>query len=359
MSVKIVYAISKPLSLHPEKSSTELILHFSFLSPSPNSRALEQRTTIKAREKYRFAKYKKQVEWAITIIERNYIMWKRRHFLLTLPLRLQPSSLSPICNEWISAPRFLHEASQLLKNIFHRWRVSRSSRRIRSCSVGPLIRFASHTSTFSHSLTANSATSTETCLIKRPEIEWGKKSLPAYCSRIERRLMSRGEDCHLIWFSHDIYDDIASTTSVAWSAAALQLNRKKTLSFFPHQTLNLTLVSFVLATVDSTSSSLVSSVSHPFLGDYVRLRQNVQWKKICVENNDQYVVFADIVNKIARSSGKYVPILLVLSTSSMLLLDQRTLQIKYRIPASEIYRMSLSPFVDDIAVFHVKAVSVF
>lgn len=117
------------------------------------------------------------------------------------------------------------------------------------------------------------------------------------------------------------------------------------------------------------------SVSHPFLGDYVRLRQNVQWKKICVENNDQYVVFADIINKIARSSGKvrkaytrrtaalilwnpqFVPILLVLSTSSMLLLDQRTLQIKYRVPASEIYRMSLSPFSDDIAVFHVKAVS--
>lgn len=120
----------------------------------------------------------------------------------------------------------------------------------------------------------------------------------------------------------------------------------------------------------------IRSVSHPFLGDYVRLRQNVQWKKICVENNDQYVVFADIINKIARSSGKvmrksililttnslslifqFVPILLVLSTSSMLLLDQRTLQIKYRVPASEIYRMSLSPFLDDIAVFHVKAVS--
>jgi myosin I len=119
------------------------------------------------------------------------------------------------------------------------------------------------------------------------------------------------------------------------------------------------------------------SVTHPFLGDYVRLRQNVQWKKICVENNDQYVVFADIINKIARSSGKvrfyildttkklieknklfqFVPILLVISTSSMLLLDQRTLQIKYRVPASEIYRVSLSPYLDDIAIFHVKAVS--
>lgn len=48
---------------------------------------------------------------------------------------------------------------------------------------------------------------------------------------------------------------------------------------------------------------------------------------------------------------------MALSTSAMLLLDQRTLQIKYRIPATEIYRLSLSPFHDNIAVFHVKAVS--
>lgn len=54
---------------------------------------------------------------------------------------------------------------------------------------------------------------------------------------------------------------------------------------------------------------------------------------------------------------QFVPILLVLSTSSMLLLDQRTLQIKYRVPATEIYRLSLSPYLDNIAVFHVKAVS--
>jgi hypothetical protein len=52
------------------------------------------------------------------------------------------------------------------------------------------------------------------------------------------------------------------------------------------------------------TESLFSSVSHPFHGDYVRLRHNLQWKKISVESNDQYVVFADIINKIARSSGK-------------------------------------------------------
>lgn len=54
---------------------------------------------------------------------------------------------------------------------------------------------------------------------------------------------------------------------------------------------------------------------------------------------------------------QFVPILLVISTRSMLILDQRTLQIKYRVPATEIYRMSLSPFLDDVAVVHVRAVS--
>lgn len=54
---------------------------------------------------------------------------------------------------------------------------------------------------------------------------------------------------------------------------------------------------------------------------------------------------------------QFAPILFVLSTSAMLILDQRTLQIKYRVPAAEIYRLSLSPYIDDVAVFHVRAVS--
>lgn len=47
---------------------------------------------------------------------------------------------------------------------------------------------------------------------------------------------------------------------------------------------------------------------------------------------------------------------MALSTNAMLLLDQKTLQIKYRIPATEIYRLSLSPYHDNIAVFHIKDV---
>ena len=49
--------------------------------------------------------------------------------------------------------------------------------------------------------------------------------------------------------------------------------------------------------------------------------------------------------------------LFVLSTSSMMIMDQRTLNIKYRVPAADVIRISLSPFLDDIAVFHIKSVS--
>ncbi|CAN7980923.1 unnamed protein product [Ixodes pacificus] len=101
-------------------------------------------------------------------------------------------------------------------------------------------------------------------------------------------------------------------------------------------------------------ASYAKSVAHPFRGDYVRLRQNVKWKRLASETGDQYVVFADIISKITRSSGKCVQALFVVSTNAMLIMDQRTLQIKYRIPVGDIFRISLSPFLDDIAVFHVR-----
>ncbi|XP_022215250.2 unconventional myosin-Ia isoform X1 [Drosophila obscura] len=207
-----------------------------------------------AREEYRSLKYKRQVKWAIEVIARYYRQWKIRQFLLTIPLRLPPNTLSPLSTEWPAAPGFLADASRLLRSIYHRWK------------------------------------------------------------------------CYIYRHSFD-------------QTARNRMREKVTASII----------------FKDRKASYARSVGHPFVGDYVRLRHNQQWKKICAETNDQYVVFADIINKIARSSGKFVPILLVLSTSSLLLLDQRTLQIKYRVPASEIYRMSLSPYLDDIAVFHVKA----
>ncbi|XP_071449354.1 unconventional myosin-Ia-like [Hetaerina americana] len=208
-----------------------------------------------AREEYRILKHRKQVEWAVNVIQKHYLSWKRRQFLLTLSCQL-PSD-SPISRDWPhSHQRRLADASLLLRRVHHKWR------------------------------------------------------------------------CHKYRLKFD-------------QTARNRMREKVTASII----------------FKDRKASYPRSVSHPFLGDYVRLRQNVQWKKICVETNDQYVVFADIIHKITRSSGKFVPILFVLSTSSMLILDQRTLQVKYRVPAAEIYRLSLSPFLDDVAVFHVRASS--
>jgi len=116
--------------------------------------------------------------------------------------------------------------------------------------------------------------------------------------------------------------------------------------------------------------SLVCSVPVPFMGDYVRLRRNKLWKETR-SKADKHVVFADIVNKVNRSNLKvgesalfsnksffsfsqFVSILCVVTTNAMLIIDHKNMQIKYRIPVKEIFKMSLSPFFDDIAVFHVR-----
>ncbi|KAI5728530.1 hypothetical protein M8J77_017489 [Diaphorina citri] len=210
----------------------------------------------RAKEEYRNLKQKKLVEWAVRTIQRYYIRWKRRDFLITLSIELSSLCDSPISREWPPCPRRLTETSLLIRRLHHKWR----------------------------------------------------------CHKYRLR-----------------FDQVARNRMREKVTASIIFKDRK--------------------------ASYAKSVSHPFVGDYVRLRQNVQWKKMSLESNDQYVVFADMINKITRSSGKFVPILFVLSTSSMLILDHRTLQIKYRVPASEIYRLSLSPYLDDIAVFHIRAPS--
>ncbi|KAK2150781.1 hypothetical protein LSH36_389g00009 [Paralvinella palmiformis] len=101
-------------------------------------------------------------------------------------------------------------------------------------------------------------------------------------------------------------------------------------------------------------ANYMQSVSHPFKGDYVKLRHNTKWQRIACESNDQHIVFADIVSKVNRKNGKMVHLVLVLSTNALLVLDQRTLVVKYRIPISEVEAMSLSPYNDRIVVFHLR-----
>lgn len=60
--------------------------------------------------------------------------------------------------------------------------------------------------------------------------------------------------------------------------------------------------------------------------------------------------------QVARASGRAARVLAVLSTHALLLLDARSLRLKRRLPARNVYRLSLSPHRDDLLVVHVRAV---
>ncbi|XP_008475845.1 unconventional myosin-Ib-like [Diaphorina citri] len=156
-----------------------------------------------AKEEYRNLKQKKLVEWAVRTIQRYYIRWKRRDFLITLSIELSSLCDSPISREWPPCPRRLTETSLLIRRLHHKWR----------------------------------------------------------CHKYRLR-----------------FDQVARNRMREKVTASIIFKDRK--------------------------ASYAKSVSHPFVGDYVRLRQNVQWKKMSLESNDQYVVFADMINKITRSSGK-------------------------------------------------------
>lgn len=103
--------------------------------------------------------------------------------------------------------------------------------------------------------------------------------------------------------------------------------------------------------------SYARSVAHPFVGDYVRLRASAAWRRGAggAAAADRYVVFADVAGKVARSSGRVARCLCVVSTAALLLLDARSLRIKRRVPAHQVWRLSLSPYGDDLLVVHVRA----
>lgn len=96
------------------------------------------------------------------------------------------------------------------------------------------------------------------------------------------------------------------------------------------------------------------SVGKEFKGDYLNLQENAKWKKINNVTRDVSLMFADLVHKVNRADGKLVQQLVVMSNQALLVIDHRTMTLKNRIPVEFIERISLSPYQDKLAVFHIK-----
>ncbi|RVE39864.1 hypothetical protein evm_015486 [Chilo suppressalis] len=113
-------------------------------------------------------------------------------------------------------------------------------------------------------------------------------------------------------------------------------------------------------------ASYARSVAHPFVGDYVRLRASLAWRRGLGAGGagDHYVVFADVAARVPARGGEggsgagqagARPVLCVVSTGALLLLEPRSLRTKRRVPAAHVYRLSLSPYDDDLLAVHVRA----
>lgn len=99
------------------------------------------------------------------------------------------------------------------------------------------------------------------------------------------------------------------------------------------------------------------SVPKPFKCDYVQLKNNAKFKAKFGKSPDRDFAFADVVTKIDRKNGKSREVLFMISPSSVVLLDQKTIEVKCQVPLSDIKSITCSPYSDYFFILHVKKVS--
>lgn len=96
------------------------------------------------------------------------------------------------------------------------------------------------------------------------------------------------------------------------------------------------------------------TVPVPFEGDHIDLPANPKWQKISKGLKSQRIIWADLVYKINRKDGKAVPHILAITEADFLVLDQKSLAIKFRMGLADISRISASPLKDGLIVFHMR-----
>jgi len=75
------------------------------------------------------------------------------------------------------------------------------------------------------------------------------------------------------------------------------------------------------------------------------------------QTHEQRIIWADNVQKLNRSDGKGVPMVLVVTGTSFMVLDPKTLALKYRVELKDLKQISLSNFSDNIFIMHINPVS--
>uniref|UniRef100_H2Z8V7 Myosin motor domain-containing protein n=1 Tax=Ciona savignyi TaxID=51511 RepID=H2Z8V7_CIOSA len=98
-------------------------------------------------------------------------------------------------------------------------------------------------------------------------------------------------------------------------------------------------------------SSYPTSLPKKFVGDHVTLSTNQKWQKVGAGGD---IIFADEGFKIHRANGKFVSCYVVLTNTSLLLLDEKTVKQKCHVTADDISGISFSPYQDGMMIVHCK-----
>ncbi|XP_033965321.1 unconventional myosin-Ib isoform X1 [Pseudochaenichthys georgianus] len=96
-----------------------------------------------------------------------------------------------------------------------------------------------------------------------------------------------------------------------------------------------------------------SSVSQPFMGDYLEISKNPKYQKLN-SAMDEKVLLADVVNKINRANGKGTARIFLLTKNSVVLADQKTGQVKASVPLPDLTSVSVSTQSDGFFALKLK-----
>uniref|UniRef100_A0A2D4M4M7 Unconventional myosin-Ia n=1 Tax=Micrurus spixii TaxID=129469 RepID=A0A2D4M4M7_9SAUR len=95
------------------------------------------------------------------------------------------------------------------------------------------------------------------------------------------------------------------------------------------------------------------SISQPFRGEYLGLKENPKYRKLETTANDK-LVMADHVKKVNRGDGKTSSRILLLTKSHIILADLKAAQPKTAITLNDIESISVSCYSDGLLVLHIR-----
>ncbi|XP_064396795.1 unconventional myosin-Ia-like isoform X1 [Halichondria panicea] len=95
------------------------------------------------------------------------------------------------------------------------------------------------------------------------------------------------------------------------------------------------------------------TVPIPFKVDRLNFRTDDRWARLVTQTHEQRVIWADNIMKINRKDMKGVPAMLVVTGTSFMVLDPKTMTLKYRVELQYLRQVSLSTYSDRILVLHI------